>query len=472
MTKNQIMKKYYFLLLLVSFTWLGTIQAQYTDLHDFNESSGSTPEGSLTRSENKLYGMTNVGGVNGDGCVFSMDTNGGTYHDILDFNGTNGKYPSYGTLVCSQGVLYGMTYQGGLNNYGCIFSIDTNGNHYKDMHDFNSTAGKNPDGSLTLLGKTLFGMTSAGGASTNGCIFSIDTNGVGYKDIFDFGGTNGATPVGDLTPSLSGKVLYGTTSLGGANGDGCVFSVDTNGNNYKDIFDFNDQSNPEGANPPGALTLLGSRLFGMATNGGLLDYGIIFSIDTNGSREKDMFEFGTSNGELPQGSLTLSGTVLYGMTTNGAGANEGCIFSIDTSGSAYKVLLNFNSTNCSFPYGSLLLSGNMAYATATHGGTNSDGVVFSINYKVAGIENIVTSENMHIYPNPSDGRFTIMSSMGSDQVSVEVYNLLGEKVYSDQFTTYNSQFTINIRNQPSGVYLYRILTDAQLVGEGKLVIQK
>lgn len=247
------MVKKYFLPLALFFAGIFSANAQYADIHDFNGTAGSIPQGSLILVGNKLYGMTYQGGANNDGCVFSVDTNGSDYKDILDFAGSNGKYPYFGKLVCSGEVLYGMTGSGGSNNDGCIFSVDTNGSHYKDLHDFNGTQGKEPQGSLTLYGKLLYGMTNLGGPNTDGCIFSIDTNGNGYKDLFNFGGNNGSNPDGDLTFSVSGKELYGTTTLGGLYGSGCIFSIDSNGTNYKDLFDFNDQSNPKGANPPGAI---------------------------------------------------------------------------------------------------------------------------------------------------------------------------------------------------------------------------
>ncbi len=56
-----------------------------------------------------------------------------------------------------------MTYGGGLNEDGVIFSIDTNGKGFTKLLDFNySTDGRNPYGSLTISGNKLFGMTESG----------------------------------------------------------------------------------------------------------------------------------------------------------------------------------------------------------------------------------------------------------------------------------------------------------------------
>ena len=46
-------------------------------------------------------------------------------------------------------------------------------------------------------------------------------------DLDDFNGTNGRLPEAGLTLSSDGSTLYGTTSSGGANTAGGVFSVPT-----------------------------------------------------------------------------------------------------------------------------------------------------------------------------------------------------------------------------------------------------
>jgi len=325
------MKKLYFIFCSLFCLGIGTGEAQYTVLHIFNDTTGGYPyHGSLTLSGNTLYGMAWFGGAHDSGCIFSIHTNGSGYKDLWDFNGIDGCNPE-GSLTLSGNVLYGMTsaYQGTIE--GSIFSIDTNGNNFKDLLDFNGTNGAHPLGDLTLSGKMMYGMTANGGAHDSGCIFSIDTNGNEYKDLFDFTKTTGTIPLGSL--AISGKVLYGMTSLAGANNDGCIFSIDTNGTRYKDLLDFNGISNPEGASSWGSLTFSGNMLYGMTYWGGANNDGVIFSVDTNGNKYRDLLDFNSAtNGTNPQGNLTLSGNVLYGMSTSKGTHNGGYIFSIDTNG--------------------------------------------------------------------------------------------------------------------------------------------
>src|SRR5438477_373196 len=125
-----------------------------------------------------------------------------------------------------------------------------------------------------------------------------------------FNGINDAVPTGSLT--LSGNVFYGFANT--KSNFGSVYSINTDGSGYKDLFDFN---GPTGGYPQGSLTLLGNILFGMTTAGGASNNGCIFSINTDGSGYKDFFDFSltNSNGGSPFGDLTMFGNMLYGMTT-------------------------------------------------------------------------------------------------------------------------------------------------------------
>jgi uncharacterized repeat protein (TIGR03803 family) len=75
---------------------------------------------------------------------------------------------------------------------------------------------------------------------------------------------------------LNGTMLYGTTRIGGGKGNGTVFQIDTSGNNYARIYDF--QNAPDAANPIDNVILLGNTLYGMTEAGGLCNDGAIFAI--------------------------------------------------------------------------------------------------------------------------------------------------------------------------------------------------
>jgi uncharacterized repeat protein (TIGR03803 family) len=313
-----------------------------------------------------------------------------------------------------------MTYYGGANDSGCIFSIDTNGSNFKNLLNFSRRYGTLPDGSLTLSGGILYGTATFGGANDSGCIFAFDPNLLAYIDLFDFTGASGGKPEGSLT--VSGSTLYGSASEGGANGSGCIFSINKNGSGgYKDLFDF------------------------------------------------DSF----LTGETPFANVTLSGGILYGMTYIGGLYNNGCIFSIDTNGNGYNDLFNFHGAFGANPLGSLSLSGNMLYGMTWLGGTN-DGVVFGFNTTATGISQVTSIiEAINVYPNPSNGTFTVSVSNIKEKCNVEVYNIVGEKIYNETLPQTQSDNTINLTGQPSGIYFYRVLKETgALVGSGKLIIEK
>jgi hypothetical protein len=100
-----------------------------------------------------------------------------------------------------------------------------------------------------------------------------------------------------------------------------------------------------------------------------------------------------------------------------------------------------------------------------------------------GIDPIKNSNaSISLFPNPNTGQFTIAfvgaSASGSDRhnfmpATVEIYNVLGEKVYSHYQITKSSNYQIDLSSNPSGIYLYRVIDESgTLIGEGKFVIQK
>ena len=65
-------------------------------LHSFGKATdGYTPNGSLTRIGNKLYGTTAVGGTGGQGTVYCINLETGAYKSVYSFriSGVFGAHP-------------------------------------------------------------------------------------------------------------------------------------------------------------------------------------------------------------------------------------------------------------------------------------------------------------------------------------------------------------------------------------------
>jgi len=342
--------------------------------------------GSLILSNGTLYGMTSQGGVANGGEVFRMSTNGGSVtnlHSFSSYSG-NGLNPS-AALILSGSTLFGMTGAGSYWGAGLVFRVNTDGSAYTNLHSFTggATNGSVPYGSLTLVGGKLCGMTMHGGASDLGVLFQMNMDGSGYTNlhVFTGGATNGAYPSGDLV--VSGTTFYGLTSQGGTNNLGTVFRVNTDGTGYTNLHSFAGYPN-EGASPPRSLTLDGSTLYGMAQSGGAANLGVVFKLNTDGSSNTNLHSFtgGTGDGATPYGSLTLANGSLYGMTSASGASNYGTIFRVHTDGSSYTNLHSFTVSagdGASPSWCSLMLDSATLYGMTYYGGTNNAGVVFALS---------------------------------------------------------------------------------------------
>ena len=129
-----------------------------------------------------------------------------------------------------------MTWGGGANNDGTIFSIPTAGGTPTTLFSFDGTHGQQPDGNLTLIGSTLYGMAPS---NTGGVVFSIPTTGGTPTILASFSAATGQEIQGSLTLSADGSTFYGMASAGGANHDGTIFSVPVAGGPISVLASFN-----------------------------------------------------------------------------------------------------------------------------------------------------------------------------------------------------------------------------------------
>jgi uncharacterized repeat protein (TIGR03803 family) len=215
----------------------------------------------------------------GDGAVFSV-TPSGTEKVLHSFGGPgDGVAPEAG-LVAMNGVLYGTTL-GGVNGTGTVFSITPSGTE-KVLYSFGARGsgdGQGPYAGLIAANGVLYGTTIGGGANNTGTVFSITPSGT-EKVVYSFGASgsgDGAYPQFDGVIAVNG-VLYGTTIDGGANGNGVVFSVTPSGSETV-LHSFGAYGSGDGANPQASLTLRAKTLYGTTSDGGATGQGAIFSLN-------------------------------------------------------------------------------------------------------------------------------------------------------------------------------------------------
>jgi uncharacterized repeat protein (TIGR03803 family) len=253
---------------------------------------GAAPNGRLLALGNKLYGTTQFGGArnalctNGCGTVFRVGAGGKLEHVLHAFkdSGGDGDQPVAG-LIDVDGALYGATQYGGTRtpfcSLGCgtVFRLDPRTGAESVVYRFrygpDSHDGAYPAGRLLDVDGTFYGTTLGGGSASQGTVFRIERSG-NERVLHSFSCCrpvhDGANPLDGLT-ALDG-VLYGTTSEGGANEKGTIFSIAGDGSESL-LYSFGDR--PDGLKPAAALESFEGQLYGVADYGGAGSEGAIFS---------------------------------------------------------------------------------------------------------------------------------------------------------------------------------------------------
>jgi uncharacterized repeat protein (TIGR03803 family) len=191
-----------------------------------------------------LYGTTLQGGSDGNGTVFSLSppiSPGNPWIETIlhSFTVADGLRPTAGVIIGSDGVLYGTTSGGGGLGGGVAFSLTPPGSPGGDwaeavLNNFGTghRKGFDPMGGLVPYGNSgaLYGATSYThyDGDGNGIVYELkppaSPGGIWTVHVLHyFTGTDGEHPLAGL--AKGGGIFYGTTSAGGANNAGTVFSV-------------------------------------------------------------------------------------------------------------------------------------------------------------------------------------------------------------------------------------------------------
>lgn len=300
-------------------------------LLDFDMANGGLGWGSMIRAaDGLLYGATYQGGGSG-GSIFRLDPSSDqmTILHTLD-QATDGGSVTDRLLQASDGALYGLGAYGGTGNAGTIFRYVPGTDTFTKLHDFDGTDGRTPYGSLCQgTDGLLYGMTFNGGSQDKGVLFSIDPVSGAFLKRLDFTGPNGQSPWGSLVRAADGT-LYGTTTLGGPS-SGSIFSFAPSTNTLTTLHAFN-------ALDGGLLfgsVIIGSdgALYGTSGIAGAF-MGNVYRFEPGSSTLTSLHGFTEAEGQSPRGEL-----VEYGSVTGIAEQQDGPAFSVFPNPSSGTITL-------------------------------------------------------------------------------------------------------------------------------------
>jgi uncharacterized repeat protein (TIGR03803 family) len=273
--------------------------------------------------------------------------------------------------------------------------------------------GANPNSKVLVLNGNIYGTTYSGGLGY-GTVYELTPNGTGGwsetpNPIYSFtGGTDGGNPNYAYLIADSNGNLYGTTYIGGANGDGTVFELSpptqSDGSWTETVlYSFCSVTNcADGENPVSGLVfdasgnLYGTNWTGGAGTGTL--NGSVFELSPpvsgNSWTEQVIFDINST-----YAGLTINGGDIYGPAFNE-------IFKLTPSGSNWtgKSIFTFNSadaaTQGSNPNGALSFdsAGNI-YGTTYAGGADKDGLVYKLTL---GTNGKYTRSTLYTFDNQGD----------------------------------------------------------------------
>ncbi len=365
--------------------------AQLTTLASFNKADGRDPgwpaSPFVQGTNGNFFGTTGAGGANDEGTVFEMSPAGAlvTLYSFCSQPGcSDGAVPNAGLIQATNGNFYGTTSVGGTNNFGTVFELTPAGK-LTTLYRFCSLSGcpdgVNPSAGLVQAADgNLYGTTSIGGAFGNGTVFKITKVGV-LTTLASFDVSNGNDPAfGSLIQGADGS-FYGTTISGGTNSGCCgtVFRVTPRGK-LTTLYSFCAQPNcTDGDEVFGGLVQgVDGSLYGTTSAGGAngFDFGTVFKL-TGAGKLVTLHRFNFTDGAFPEAAL-VQGTDgnFYGTTPNGGANGRGTLFEVTPSGTLttlYNFCLQSNCPDGTGPFESLMQATNgQFYGTTFAGGTSTN----------------------------------------------------------------------------------------------------
>jgi uncharacterized repeat protein (TIGR03803 family) len=257
-------------------------------IYDFHGGDGANPGAGVLAfdQQGNIYGTTTEGGPASVGTVYQLMRSGQSWTEnvLYSFSGpTDGRFPSGGVVMDSNGNLFGTALQGGAPDYGTVFELTyMPGTGWVENTIYTFQHGG--DGSLPIAGLiidsagNLYGAASDGGVNAGGTVFEITPSGFNVLHSFSGPQNSECGPRGNLAMDSAGN-LYGTTYCDGTNQYGSVFKLTKSGNTwiYTSLHDFTDGA--DGGYPISNVAIdTDGTLYGTASKGGSQFAGVVWMI--------------------------------------------------------------------------------------------------------------------------------------------------------------------------------------------------
>ncbi|WP_281240121.1 endonuclease [Flavobacterium praedii] len=263
--------------------------------------------------------------------------------------------------------------------------------------------------------------------------------------------------------SASSNTVSATTNSSGGTGTELLFSEYIEGSSNNKALEI--------ANNTGASVNLSVYSVKKQTNGagawstglalsGTLNSGSKFTI-VNSSIASSCYSISLANISTAATELTFNGNDAVGLFKNGVLIDVIGTFNGGTANFAADVTLRRKSTVTS-PSTTFNLSTQWdSFTTDTCTNLGS-----KISTKVTKEEIVTEANGIALYPNPSNGEFTVSYTNSNKTYAIEIFSMLGQTVYSKENI---KQSSVQISNLPKGIYLVKITDDSKTTNK-KIII--
>ncbi|HZY82857.1 MAG TPA: choice-of-anchor tandem repeat GloVer-containing protein [Cyclobacteriaceae bacterium] len=331
---------------------------------------------STSLAQQKLYGVSTLGGKLARGSVFSLNPDGSGY-EVHRHIGAHPSAPGVFVVVGPDGYLYGAS---GTQ----IFKMKPDGTDVQMLYN----GGQVPFAGIYSIAVSasgdIYGTLQDSNIATAGVIFKLNADGSSLVKLHTYTTVVVGSPNTQPTNFIgSDGKLYGANYAGGPSpSEGVIYRINLDGTNYQILHDFSVTS-PEQF-PNGLMEGNDGKLYGVARKD-MSTTGVIYRMDKDGTNFEIIKEV-TQTKLNPLTQLGDNKLYLTGSDENG----NGRIIRLDADGNNYEVILSsFDMTVGSSTRARLLPDNDgKLIGTTDGGGANNTGAMFHINPDGSGFEKI------------------------------------------------------------------------------------